>query len=95
MISCIDQPKPHLLRAAIGCGLVHTDIAPYLMTRRPTEAMKAEAAQSGARIGLGTELTPASRACVGRSIPRLRVRPTGALGDHEPVRGPPACDDYT
>ncbi|HYQ82415.1 MAG TPA: saccharopine dehydrogenase NADP-binding domain-containing protein, partial [Rubrobacter sp.] len=58
VMSCIDQPEPHLLRAAIGCGLAYTDIAPHLMTRRPTEAMKAEAAQTGARIVLGTGLAP-------------------------------------
>jgi saccharopine dehydrogenase-like NADP-dependent oxidoreductase len=58
VLSCIDQPEPHLLRAAIGRGLAYTDIAPHLMTRRPTEAMKAEAAQTGARIVLGAGLAP-------------------------------------
>jgi saccharopine dehydrogenase (NAD+, L-lysine forming) len=58
VMSCIDQPEPHLLRAAIGRGLAYTDIAPHLMTRRPTEAMKAEAKRSGARIVLGTGLAP-------------------------------------
>lgn len=58
VISCIDQPEPHLLRTAIRRGLAYTDIAPHLMTRRPTEIMKAEAVQSGARIVLGTGLAP-------------------------------------
>ena len=58
VMSCIDQPEPHLLRAAIGRGLAYTDIAPHLMTRRPTEAMKAEAARRGARIVLGSGLAP-------------------------------------
>ena len=58
VMSCIDQPEPHLLRAAITRGLAYADIAPHLMTRRPTEAMKAEAAQTGARIVLGTGLAP-------------------------------------
>jgi saccharopine dehydrogenase-like NADP-dependent oxidoreductase len=58
VMSCIDQPELHLLRAAIGRGLAYTDIAPHLMTRRPTEAMKAKAAQSGARIVPGTGLAP-------------------------------------
>src|SRR4051794_19075427 len=58
VMSCIDQPEPHLLRAAIGRGLAFTDTAPHLMTRRPTEAMKPEAAQTGARIVLGTGLAP-------------------------------------
>src|SRR5215204_1591244 len=58
VMSCIDQPEPHLLRAAIARGLAYTDIAPHLMTRRPTEAMKGEAAQTGARIVLGAGLAP-------------------------------------
>src|SRR5215216_7522203 len=58
VMSCIDQAEPHLLRAVIRRGLAHTDIAPHLMTRRPTEAMKAEAAQTGARIVLGAGLAP-------------------------------------
>jgi saccharopine dehydrogenase (NAD+, L-lysine-forming) len=58
VMSCINQPEPHLLRAAIRRSLAYTDIAPHLMTRRPTAAMKAEAAQSGARIVLGTGLAP-------------------------------------
>jgi saccharopine dehydrogenase (NAD+, L-lysine-forming) len=58
VVSCIDQPEPHLLRSAIGRGLAYTDIAPHLMTRRPTEAMKAEATRSGARIVLGSGLAP-------------------------------------
>jgi saccharopine dehydrogenase-like NADP-dependent oxidoreductase len=58
VMSCIDQPEPHLLRAAIARGLAYTDIAPHLMTRRPTEAMKAEAVRTGARIVLGTGLAP-------------------------------------
>jgi saccharopine dehydrogenase-like NADP-dependent oxidoreductase len=57
VMSCIDQPEPHLLRAAIARGLAYTDTAPHLMTR-PTEAMKPEAAQTGARIVLGTGLAP-------------------------------------
>src|SRR5215208_1370648 len=58
VMNCIDQPKPHLLRAAIARGLACTDIAPHLMTRRPAEAMKAEATQTGARIVLGAGLAP-------------------------------------
>ena len=58
VMSCIDQPEPHLLRAAIGRGLAYTDIAPHLMTRHPTEAMHAEAAGRGARVVLGTGLAP-------------------------------------
>jgi saccharopine dehydrogenase (NAD+, L-lysine-forming) len=58
VMNCIDQPEPHLLRAAIARSLAYADIAPHLMTRRPTEAMKAQAARTGARIVLGTGLAP-------------------------------------
>jgi saccharopine dehydrogenase (NAD+, L-lysine-forming) len=58
VMSCIDQPEPHLLHAAIARGLAYTDVAPHLMTRRPTEAMKAEAARTSAQIVLGAGLAP-------------------------------------
>ena len=58
VVSCIDQREPHLLHAAIAHGLAYTDITPHLMQRRPTQAMKAEAARSGARILLGAGLAP-------------------------------------
>ena len=58
VMSCIDQPEPYLLHAAIARRLAYTDIAPHLMTRRPTEAMRAEAARTGARIVLGAGLAP-------------------------------------
>lgn len=58
VLSCIDQPEPHLLRAAIARGLAYTDIAPHLMTRRPTGPMRAEATRTGARIVLGAGLAP-------------------------------------
>jgi saccharopine dehydrogenase (NAD+, L-lysine-forming) len=75
VMSCIDQPEPHLLRAAIGRGLAYTDIAPHLMTRRRTEAMKAEAAQRGARIVLGTGLAPG----ISSLLARLGVDRVGAV----------------
>ena len=58
VVSCIDQREPHLLRAAIEYGLGYTDITPHLMQRRPTQEMKAEAVQTGARILLGAGLAP-------------------------------------
>ena len=58
VLSCIAQPEPHLLGAAIARGLAYTDIAPHLITRRPTEDMKAEALRTGARIVLGAGLAP-------------------------------------
>lgn len=75
VMSCIDQPEPHLLRAAITRGLAYTDIAPHLMTRRPTETMKAEAARTGARIVLGTGLAPG----ISSLLARLGADRVGAL----------------
>ena len=75
VVSCIDQPEPHLLRAAITHGLAYTDIAPHLMTRRPTEAMKAEAARTGARIVLAAGLAPG----ISSLLARLGADRVGAL----------------
>jgi saccharopine dehydrogenase (NAD+, L-lysine forming) len=57
-VSCIDQREPHLLCAAIAHGLAYTDITPHLVQRQPTEAMKLDAARTGARIVLGAGLAP-------------------------------------
>src|SRR5215208_800523 len=67
VMNCIDQPELHLLGAAIARGLAYTDIAPHLMTRRPTEAMKAEAARTGARVVLGTGLAPGISSLLARA----------------------------
>ena len=75
VMSCIDQPEPYLLRAAIRRGLAYTDIAPHLMTRRPTEAMKGEAAQTGARIVLGAGLAPG----ISSMLARLGADRVGAV----------------
>jgi saccharopine dehydrogenase (NAD+, L-lysine forming) len=63
------------LRAAIARGLAYTDIAPHLMTRRPTEAMRAEAVQTGARIVLGTRLAPG----ISSMLARLGADRVGAV----------------
>jgi saccharopine dehydrogenase (NAD+, L-lysine forming) len=75
VLSCIDQPEPHLLGAAIARGLAYTDIAPHLMTRRPTEAMKAEALRTGARIVLGAGLAPG----ISSMLARLGADRVGAV----------------
>jgi saccharopine dehydrogenase-like NADP-dependent oxidoreductase len=81
VMSCIDQPEePHLLRAAIRRGLAYTDIAPRLMTRpRPTEAMKGEATQTGARIVLGAGLAPG----ISSMLARLGADRVGAVDSVE------------
>src|SRR5215218_9137085 len=75
VLSGIDQAEPHLLRAAIRRGLAYTDIAPHLMTRRPTEAMKAKATQTGARIVLGAGLAPG----ISSMLARLGADRVGAV----------------
>ncbi len=75
VVSCIDQREPHLLRAAIAHGLAYTDITPHLMQRRPTEAMKAEAVQTGARILLGAGLAPG----ISNMLARLGADRVGAV----------------
>jgi saccharopine dehydrogenase (NAD+, L-lysine-forming) len=75
VMNCIDQPEPYLLRAAIRRGLAYTDIAPHLMIRRPTEAMKGEAAKTGARIVLGAGLAPG----ISSMLARLGADRVGAV----------------
>ena len=89
VVSCIDQPEPLLLHAAIARGLAYTDIAPHLMTRRPTEAMHAEAARTGARLVFGAGLAPGissmlARLGADRVGPVVRVASNLLLsvGDH-------------
>lgn len=67
VVSCIDQREPNLLNTAIARGLGYTDIAPHLMVRRPTQEMKAQAAQTGARIILGGGLAPGISSMLARS----------------------------
>lgn len=72
VVSCIDQPEPYLLNACIERGLGYTDITPHLMTRRPTDAMRDAAAQSGARIVLGAGLAPGISSMLARvAVDRL------------------------
>ena len=75
VVSCIDQREPHLLRTAIGHGLAYTDITPHLMQRRPTQAMKAEAARTGARILLGAGIAPG----ISNMLARLGADRVGAV----------------
>jgi saccharopine dehydrogenase-like NADP-dependent oxidoreductase len=55
VISCVAQRgTPHLLLAAVAHGCGYTDIAPmWAHTYRPSEALKAEAVTTGARVILG------------------------------------------
>ncbi len=75
VVSCIDQREPHLLHAAITHGLAYTDITPHLIQRRPTQAMKADAARTGARILLGAGLAPG----ISSMLARLGANRVGAV----------------
>jgi len=75
VVSCIDQREPHLLHAAVAHGLAYTDITPHLMQRRPTQAMKAEAARNGAHILLGAGLAPG----ISNMLARLGADRVGAV----------------
>jgi NAD(P)-dependent dehydrogenase (short-subunit alcohol dehydrogenase family) len=61
VVSCIDQPRRDVLRAAIERGLRYTDITPHLTELgRGTvfESIDAAARKSGARVVLGAGLVP-------------------------------------
>lgn len=60
VMSCVAQPEtPHLLLASVAHGCGYTDIAPKSLTRPPySDALKAEATQTGARIILGAGMIP-------------------------------------
>lgn len=60
VVSCVAQREtPHLLLASIAHGCGYTDIAPIWAHKHPfSEAMKAEALNTGARIILGTGVVP-------------------------------------
>jgi saccharopine dehydrogenase (NAD+, L-lysine forming) len=61
VISCIDQPRRRLLRAAIERGLRYTDITPHLVELgrgAAYEELGTAARRSGARVVLGTGIVP-------------------------------------
>lgn len=61
VVSCIDQPRRRLLRAAIQRGLRYTDITPHLMELGRGAAydeLDAGARKSGACVVLGTGIVP-------------------------------------
>jgi saccharopine dehydrogenase-like NADP-dependent oxidoreductase len=61
IVSCIDQPRRGLLRAAIERGLRYTDITPHLVelgSGAAYEEIGASARASGARVVLGTGIVP-------------------------------------
>ena len=89
IVSCIDQPVPYLLRAAIERGLGYTDITPHLMMRRPSDAMRETAVGTGARIVLGACLAPGVSSVLARvavdqlggAIERVRSNVLLSIGD--------------
>jgi len=71
VVSCIDQPRRGLLRAAIERGLQYTDITPHLVELgRGTayDEIGAAARASGARVVLGTGIVPGISNVIVRSV---------------------------
>lgn len=58
VVACVRQREPHLLRAAIRCGIAYTSIAPPWMAWSETEPLRAEAKRTGARVVLAAGLEP-------------------------------------
>ncbi len=68
VISCVTQRgTPHLLLAATAHGCAYTDIAPmWAHSHPPSEALKAEATNTGARIIVGAGLVPGMSSVLAR-----------------------------
>jgi saccharopine dehydrogenase-like NADP-dependent oxidoreductase len=58
VVACIRQREPELLRAAVRRGLAYTSIAPPRLSWLQIDPLRAEAERTGARIVLGTGLSP-------------------------------------
>ena len=71
VVSCIDQPRRCLLRAAIERGLRYTDITPHLVELgrgAAYEEIGAAAQASGAHVVLGTGIVPGISNVIVRSV---------------------------
>jgi Saccharopine dehydrogenase NADP binding domain len=81
VVSCIDQPRRRLLRAAIERGLRYTDITPHLVELgrgAAYEEIAATARASGARVVLGTGIVPGISNVIVRGI-------AGSLGGADEI----------
>jgi saccharopine dehydrogenase-like NADP-dependent oxidoreductase len=58
VVVCVRQREPHLLRAAVRRGIAYTSIAPPWMPLPETEALRAAAKRTRARIVLAAGLEP-------------------------------------
>jgi saccharopine dehydrogenase-like NADP-dependent oxidoreductase len=71
VVNCVDEPRRHLLRAAIKRGLRYTDITPHLVELgrgAAYEEIAAAARASGARVVLGTGIVPGISNVVVRAV---------------------------
>ena len=71
IVNCVDEPRRHLLRAAIKRGLRYTDITPHLVELgrgAAYEEIDAAARASGARVVLGTGIVPGISNVVVRAV---------------------------
>jgi saccharopine dehydrogenase-like NADP-dependent oxidoreductase len=69
VVSCIDQPERHLLRAAIDRGLAYTDITPHTATLSADllDALRETAAARGAAVILGAGIVPGISSVLARA----------------------------
>ena len=75
IVSCVAQPQPYALRAAIERGLAYTDIAPRLSFSTDVRRRSDEAARSGACIVLGAGLSPGVSNMMARRLASLIENP--------------------
>lgn len=88
VIVCVAQQQPHLLRAAAIRGLAYTDLSPRLAFWSGVSELEAQAKLSGARILLGTGLSPGISNVMARrladelgTIERIQTAICLSLGD--------------
>jgi hypothetical protein len=101
VISCIDQPRRSLLRAAIERGLRYTDITPHLVELgrgAAYEEIGAAARRSGARVVLGTGIVPGISNVIVRALAHTLggadVIETSLLLSASDVSGPASFDYF-
>lgn len=75
IISCVSQPQPHALHAAIERGLAYTDVAPRLSLGVDVRQRAEVASRTGACIVLGAGLSPGVSNMMARQLTTLIEQP--------------------
>jgi saccharopine dehydrogenase-like NADP-dependent oxidoreductase len=101
VVSCIDQPRRGLLRAAIERGLRYTDITPHLVELgrgAAYEELGVAARASGARVVLGTGIVPGISNVIVRAVANTlggaEVIETSLLLSASDAAGPASFDYF-